>query len=136
MPISPHSWHSTFLARSTNSATRIGPYHPGHVDEAAHGGVVQRVVDHVADKLAVDLQQIDLEDLAGIRTTKPGPEVVERHPGTDRADLFDEIAASPMLVTAAVSVISRQIRWQTALPASSNASMACRWNAPIAHRLS
>jgi hypothetical protein len=53
----------------------LDPHHPGHVDEAAHGGVVQRVVDHVADEAAVDLQQIDLEVLQVTERRSPGPKV-------------------------------------------------------------
>jgi hypothetical protein len=51
------------VAAPLNSATVFDTHHARHVDETAHRGIVEGIVDQVADEATVDLQQVDLQAL-------------------------------------------------------------------------
>ena len=69
---------------------RLHAQHLRHVGEAAHGGFVEWVVDHVAHELPVDLQKVDRQRLQIAERRRAGAEVVERHAHAHGAHLVDE----------------------------------------------
>jgi hypothetical protein len=74
----------------------------------------KRPIDGVGLKVAheapVDLEVIDRQELQIGIGREAGPEIVDREGGSERSDLLHEGLARRRSATAAVSVISKQMR--------------------------
>mmetsp|Transcript_59389 Transcript_59389/g.140279 ORF Transcript_59389/g.140279 Transcript_59389/m.140279 type:complete len:1259 (-) Transcript_59389:615-4391(-) len=79
--------------RADEFADGLHADHPRHVDKAAHRDLVQRIVQHIADELAVDLQQVDPQVLQIAEGRRTGAEIVQRHPDTEAPHLVDEVGS-------------------------------------------